>query len=158
MNNVTAKDFVDTWTSQLNEFYDRIVAFASPRGWSSIKSNTDITEDPFHLGASIAYDAPVLTLKRADPQGNEQRITFEPRHRFIMGAAGRIDVYSYPQFREAMFLRIADTSNAETLTWDQAEERVANAPWKAFSQGRLPLRVDLADGDSVREFFEDLVA
>jgi hypothetical protein len=155
----TARSSVDNWTGQLNDLFDRIANSASLSGWSSTRDRTEIREDPFSLGAPIMYEAPVLTLRRPDPQsGAEDRITFEPRHRYAIGAAGRIDVYSYPRLRDAMLLRILDTGNAENLTWEEAGDQVADAPWRAFSLERLPLSVDLANDHSLAAFLEDMVA
>lgn len=159
MSTTTAQNYVDNWCSQLRAFFDDIATIARPRGWNAAYTSTAITEDPFGIGARTNYDAPVLNLKRSGPgNGEGQQITFEPRHRITLGSAGRIDVYSYPQLREAMLLRVPDTNGADNLTWDDAEKLVAIAPWKAFSQERLPLSVNLSDKDSVRTFLEDLVA
>lgn len=156
---VTAQQAVNNWTYQLDRLFRSIEERARPAGWTSDRGTTAAQEDPFGLGASLAYEAPVLKLRRPDPQsGSEQRITFEPRHRFTIGAAGRIDVYSYPRFREAMLLRTPDIRGADNLTWEEAEERVADAPWRAFSPERLPLSVDLEDDSSLRQFLDDLVA
>ncbi len=118
-----------------------------------------IQEEAFGLGVPIQYEAPMLILKRPDDQsGDEQKVTFEPRHRFTFGAAGRIDVYSYPAFREAMLLRTPTIANPEKMTWEEVEALVATAPWKALSTERLPLKVDLTDERSIVAFLNDLVA
>src|SRR5947209_8188463 len=154
----TAKDLVNRWVEQLNEFFSGIREAAKAGRWDSTIEATTLQEDPFGLGMRLEYEAPVLVLKRPAPQTHEeQRITFEPRHRWAVGAAGRIDVYSYPRFREAMLLRLPDLTNAEALTWEEAEERVARAPWKAFSPERLPLDADLADRSRLLTFLESLV-
>src|SRR5438552_11559334 len=107
MGMVTAKGSVDNWLDQLTGFFNEIESAAKSGGWAASRSAKELEEDPFHLGARLSYEAPVLTLKRPDPQsGGEQKITFEPRFRYTIGAAGRIDVYSYPAFREAMLLRV----------------------------------------------------
>lgn len=154
---VTAKDLVDHWLDQLDAFFQYVEATAIPNGWNISRGTTEISEDPFGLGASIPYTAPVLTLRRLQ-NGSEQRITFEPRHRMTFGAAGRIDVYSYPTLREAMLLRTPNTVGAASLTLEEAENLVANAPWRAFSLERLPLSVEMADPNSLSQFLEDLVA
>src|SRR5438128_9444769 len=101
----TAKDAVDHWVSQLHQLFRAVEATANSAGWGATMSSTDIREDPFGLGAPLEYEAPVLVLKRPDPRtGDEQRITFEPRQRYAPGAAGRIDIYSYPRLREALLL------------------------------------------------------
>jgi hypothetical protein len=154
----TARDAVDNWVGQLNELFRRVQDVAATGGWYPTEESIDIRENPFGFGAPFTYQAPVLVLKRPDPQTkDEQRITFEPRHRFTLGAAGRIDVYSYPSFREAMLLRVPDTAGAENLTWDEAEERVARAPWKAFTPERLPLDADVEDAGSLLAFLDNLV-
>jgi len=159
MSTFTAQDIVDTWRTQLREFFDHIKDIAEGDGWNGIYESTDIAEDPFGIGARIAYTVPVLILER--PVGKEQasqQITFEPRHRNALGSAGRIDVYSYPAMHEAMLLRIPNTDSANDLTQETAEKLIAETPWTAFSQERMPLRADLSSDEGVRTFLEDLVA
>jgi hypothetical protein len=154
----TARDAVDQWVHQLNEFFHAIMAGARAAGWDATTTAVRIREDPFGLGAPLDYEAPVLVLKRSDPATcEEQRITFEPRQRFTREAAGRIDVYSFPRLREAMLLRLPDTSGADDLTREEVEARVAVAPWKAFSPERLPLDADLEDRDRLVAFLRNLV-
>lgn len=154
----TAKDAVDHWVTQLHQLFDAVARNSKSAGWVATTSSTDIREDPFGLGAPLEYDAPVLILKRLDRRtGEEQRITFEPRQRYMLGAAGRIDVYSYPGLREAMLLRIPDATGAADLTWEETENRVARAPWKAFSPERLPLAADISRRASLAAFLNDLV-
>jgi hypothetical protein len=154
----TARGAVDRWVEQLRAFFESVKSAAGTAGWSAATEVIGIREDPFHLGARLEYEAPVLVLKRPDPRtAEEQRITFEPRNRYTIGAAGRIDVYSYPNFREAMLLRLPDTTGAENLTWEEAEERVATALWKAFSTERLPLAYQLDSPEGVVAFLEDMV-
>jgi len=158
MSKLTVKDSIEHWKTQVLHFFDHIAAAARQDGWSETLSDTDVQEDPYALGASISYRAPVLVLRRSGPQGTEQRVTFEPRHRFTLGAAGRIDVYSSPAIRDAMLLRTANTENAENLTFDEVEERVAEAPWRAFSVERMPLAVDFNSDSSIVQFLQDLAA
>lgn len=158
MNRLTVKDSIIKWTTQLKQFLDRVAVVAKADGWSESFSETPRSEQPPGLGANIDYNAPILVLTRASANGEELRVTFEPRYRFTIGAAGRIDIYSYPAFREAMLLRTPNTNGAETLTWDEAEERVTEAPWKAFSTERLPLQVDFASDLSIQGFLKDLVS
>jgi hypothetical protein len=154
----TARETIERWVAQLDELFRSLSEKATAHGWSAVTESTDIKEDPFGLGAPFQYVAPVLVLKRPAPgSDHEQRITFEPRHRYTMGAAGRIDVYAYPSLREALLLRIPDTSGAADLTREEAEERVSRAPWKAFSPERLPLDADLADTGRFLRFLDDLV-
>jgi hypothetical protein len=158
MNSLTVRGSIQNWTSQLKEFLERISEIAAADGWSVSFTDAERNEQPAGLGATITYTAPVLVLTRASDEGHEIRITFEPRHRFTIGAAGRIDVYSYPSFREAMLLRVPDMRGAENLTWDEAEERVTAAPWKAFSSERMPLDVDLQSSSSIQIFLRAFVA
>jgi hypothetical protein len=159
MSTFTAQDIVDTWRTQLREFFDHIKDIAEGDGWNGFYESTDITEDPFGIGARIAYTAPVLILERlVGKEQVSQRITFEPRHRNALGSAGRIDVYSYPDMREAMLLRVPITNGAQGLTQEDAEKLVAETPWTAFSQERMPLRADLSNDEGVRTFLNDLVA
>jgi hypothetical protein len=155
----TAKDVVARWVTQLNQLFSRVEKAAKAGDWDAVTTGRiTIEEDPFGLGMRLAYDAPVLVLKRPDPKTHEeQRITFEPRHRWTMGSAGRIDVYSYPRLRDVMLLRLPDLTDADALTWEQAEERVAATPWKVYSQDRLPLDADLADDSRLLAFLESLV-
>jgi hypothetical protein len=153
----TARDAFDSWTAQLGALFRRIEDAAPPAGWTASRDRVEIQEDPFGLGASVPYEAPVLVLRRKR-NGAEQRVTFEPRRRFAVGAAGRIDVYSHPALREAMLLRIPNPADAAGLTWEEADALAADTPWKAFSEERLPLSVDLADNRSLLGFLDDMVA
>lgn len=153
----TRQDVIDRWRAQLRELLSEVERAAAMGGWTGTWGTTEIREDPFGLGAALEYLAPVLVLRRPHPQtGEEQRITFEPRHRYTMGAAGRIDVYSFPGLREALLLRVPDVAGAESLTWDEAEERVSKAPWKIFSPDRLPLNFDLSSPASLCAFLDAL--
>ena len=159
MSTFTAQDIVDTWRTQLRKFFDHIKDIAESDGWNGSYSSTDITEDPFGIGARIACEAPVLLLER--PFGKEkisQQITFEPRHRNSLGSAGRIDVYSYPEMREAMLLRVPNANGTQGLTQEATEKLVAETPWAAFSQERMPLHANLSSDEGIRTFLEDLVA
>ncbi len=159
MSIFTAQDMVDTWRLQLQEFFDHIKDMAQATGWNGFYNRIDITEDPFGIGARISYQAPVLILERPFGEKNvSQQITFEPRHRNTLGSAGRIDVYSYPEMREAMLLRVPNIDGAKDLTQETAEKLIAETPWTAFSQERMPLRADLSSDEGVRAFLEDLVA
>ncbi len=158
LNKLTAKDALDRWVANLRDLFDRIAAVAEQAGWSRADRIADAKEDPFSLGASIAYGVPVMVLTRPGCDGaDEQSVTFEPRHRFTIGAAGRIDVYSSPALGEAMLLRIPNTNGVEDLTWEEAEERVEKAPWCAYSQERHPLDYNLDDDDSLLALLEELV-
>ena len=100
-----------------------------------------------------------VELERGAPGSTvSQQITFEPRHRNTIGSAGRIDVYSYPEMHEAMLLRAPNIDGADGLTQEGAERLVGETPWTAYSQERMPLRVDLSSDEGVSRFFEDLVA
>jgi len=159
MSTLTAQGIVDTWRTQLQIYFDHIKDIASSGGWNGFYSSTDITEDPFCIGADITYSAPVLILERPFGENNlSQQITFEPRHRNTIGSAGRIDVYSYPYMREALLLRVLKPLNAANLTMEQADQLVAITPWCAYSQERMPLKADLTTDDGVLSFLEDLVA
>jgi hypothetical protein len=158
MSTLTAQNIVDSWRTQLKDYFDHVKDIASGSGWSGTYSSTDITEDPFGIGARLTYAAPVLILERSKHDIDEsQRITFEPRHRNTIGSAGRIDVYSYPAMNEAMLLRIPDTKGTNVLTQEAAEQLVADTPWTAFSQERMPLYADLSSDQGMRRFLEDLV-
>ncbi len=154
---ITAQDSIKRWTDQISEYFKAIAGVAKVSGWTATYSSKDIKEDPFSLGASVSYVAPVLVLKRlhGNPEA-EQRVTFEPVHRFTIGSAGRIDVYAHPSLREAMLLRSPNLKDSETLTWDEAEERVAHAPWVLYSADRIPLRIDISVADNLNLFLEDL--
>lgn len=156
---ITAQDSIKRWTDQLKAFFDGISATATESGWTATYSAKDIKEDPFSLGASVSYVAPVLVLKRlrGNPEA-EQRVTFEPVHRFTIGAAGRVDVYAHPTLREAMLLRSPDLKDSENLTWEEAEARVAHAPWALYSADRIPLRIDISAPNDLKSFLEDLTA
>ena len=156
---ITAQDSIKRWADQLKAFFDRIAATAAESGWAATYSSKDIKEDPFSLGASVSYVAPVLVLKRlrGNPEA-EQRVTFEPVHRFTILAAGRVDVYAHPTLREAMLLRTPDLTNSENLTWEEAEERVAHAPWSLYSSDRIPLKSDILVPNDLKSFLEDLTA
>jgi hypothetical protein len=154
----TARYAVERWVSQLEELFHTFSLAAAAGRWSATQSEIERREDPFWLGASLTYKAPLLILKRADPvTGEEQRVTFEPRHRFALGTPGRIDVYSFPRLREAMLFRVVDAANAADLTWEQAEALVAQTPWKAYSSDRLPLEADLSTPAGLLAFLESLV-
>jgi hypothetical protein len=156
MANLTVQDSISNWTGQLNALLNWVSSTAESGGWHASFSERAVQEEPTGTGTSLTYAVPVLELSRVDPQGNPQRVTFEPRHRFTILATGRIDVYSYPALREAMLLRILNVDNPETLTWEAIEGLVAHAPWAAFSMDRLPLSVDLGSEESVRKFLSDL--
>ncbi|HEY3284961.1 MAG TPA: hypothetical protein VGN26_22030 [Armatimonadota bacterium] len=162
MDTLTAKGSLDHWTHQLDELFNRFSTASEDGGWSADRGKTEILEEPYGLGVPLSYEAPVLVLRRPSPRDrSEQRITFEPQARFVIGAAGRVDVYSYPQFREVMLLRVVDRGSippAEEMTPEAAEILAASAPWKAFSQERLPLQMDLSDDAGFLAFLEDLVA
>ncbi len=154
-----SQDIVDTWRTQLREFFDHVKDIAEGDGWHGFYESTDITEDLFGIGARIAYKAPVLILGR--PFGKEnisQQTTFEPRHQNALGSAGRIDVYSYPEMREAMLLRVPNTNGAQGLTQEATEKLVAETPWTAFSQERMRLNADLSNDEGVRASLTELVA
>ena len=158
MSTLTVQTFVDNWCTQLKALFNDLAGVAAESNWTTSFTTIAVSEDPFGIGGQFEYEAPVLVLKRVQTDGYEQNITFEPRHRYTLGAAGRIAVYSYPKLREAMLLRIPETKDTRNLTLDETEDLVGTAPWKAFSTERIPLKVDVAEGDSFRSFLEDLVA
>jgi hypothetical protein len=159
MSTMTAQDIVETWRRQLKDFFDNVLEVARESGWNGWYNSTEITEDPFGIGARVTYEAPVLQLERPEPETMfSQQITFEPRHRNTIGSAGRIDVYSYPEMHEAMLLRVPDTTGANAMTQEAAEQLVEKTPWTAFSTERMPLNADLTNDEGVSRFLADLVA
>jgi hypothetical protein len=158
MNKLTVKDSISNWTAQVQEFLEQIAKAAREDGWHSAFSATEVREEPTGLGATLGYTVPVLELTRLNVANGEERITFEPRHRFTVGATGRIDVYSHPALRDAMLLRVLKVEHPEDRTWEELEKLVGKAPWRAFSTERLPLDVDFSSEPSIQHFFSDLVA
>jgi hypothetical protein len=132
---------------------------AKPGGWFASFPTKEVTEEPLGIGAPLTVTISMLILDRPCLNGGyAQKITFEPIHRYVVGAAGRIDVYSYPAMREAILLRRVAVNGIGNLTIDEAENLVAKAPWRAYSSENLPLKVDLTDQSSVIEFLNDLVS
>ena len=158
MNKLTMKDSIGNWTRQVHTFLEGISTAAKEDDWHTTFSECNVSEEPSGVGASLTYTIPVLELSRALSNGSAQRITFEPRYRFAIGATGRIDVYSHPASREAMLLRSSNVEDPESQTWEELEALIGKAPWRAFSTERLPLDVDFNSKPSVRRFLSDLVA
>jgi len=158
VNKLTVSDSLTNWKDQVQSFLASVAGEALQDGWHATYSQTDVREEPVGIGATLSYTVPVLELSRIGPAGTEQRITLEPRHRFTIGATGRIDVYSHPALRDAMLLRRSLMENPEGLTWEEIETEIGHGQWKAYSTERLPLNVDLTDGASIRQFLADLVS
>lgn len=156
---VTAKDTISNWKNQLNDLFREISLNSRSGQWSAHLSEKSIREEPFGLGSPISYHAPILTLTRPGETENlSQRITFEPKHRYTIGSAGRIDIYSYPALRELMLLRIVAHDPVEEVTVEEAEELVRDAPWRLYTDTRIPLADDINDPEDLVVLLDALVS
>lgn len=159
MSHVTVRSVIDQWCDDLSSLFKRVTNVASRDKWIASKGEIELSEEPFGLGASVSYKAPLLLLEKTDGQTKQPlRLTFEPRYRFTLLSAGRVDIYSHPSLKEVLLLRIADTNGAEELTMDEAQERASRAPWKLFSAERLPIAYDFQDDEELIEFLNSIAA
>ncbi len=155
---MTVQLSIDRWIEQLEGLFKQIETNAKATNWHASYGSKEIKEDPNGIGA-ISYNAPVLELKRiGEVTKKEERVIFEPYHRFTALAAGRIDVISYPALRELMLLRTPKIENANELTYEQIEDEVAKAPWVFYTTERIPLRVGPLDAEEFNRLLDDLTS
>jgi len=86
------------WISQVDDLINDIKSWSETENWLVDKREKTLNEE--HLGS---YSVPELTIKT--PQGN---IIVEPVGRNIVGAEGRVDVYTFPSFNRMLLVAYKD--------------------------------------------------
>lgn len=84
----------NAWVQAVDDVLSEVEAWCEAEGWPTHRESKWIDED--RLGQ---YTIPVLLI---DTPGG--RLHLDPLARFIVGADGRIDVYSFPQYHTAILL------------------------------------------------------
>ncbi len=86
------------WLDQVEELFRDVRAWAEGNGWR-------VTEEPVSVRKEVLgeYRAPRLAV-----QAPGALIYVEPVGREIIGAEGRVDLYSYPALTRIMLLRRRD--------------------------------------------------
>jgi hypothetical protein len=82
------------WQRLVRSLADDVRAWAEERQWRVSEKRLNLTEE--RLGS---YDVPSLVI-----QVPQQPIFLEPVARVVMGAQGRVDLYSYPSMDRVMLL------------------------------------------------------
>ena len=86
------------WLDTIEGLVKQVEAWSAELGWETARGQTRLVED--RLGQ---YTAPSLRISA--PFGS---LILEPHLRFVYGASGRVDLYSYPSLDRVMLLRMPD--------------------------------------------------
>jgi hypothetical protein len=81
------------WQNLVTSLAGDVRAWSEARGWRVDEKPLTLVEE--HLGS---YDVPFLVIQLRQP------VFLEPVARFVMGAHGRVDLYSYPSMDRVMLL------------------------------------------------------
>jgi hypothetical protein len=94
----------EAWKSQVRELCDEVKKWAKEKGWSVHEDIKQISED--HVGS---YEVPVLVLQ--SPQG---RVHIDPIGCEIVGASGRVDIFTWPALNRMLLVRGDDRWEVRT--------------------------------------------
>jgi hypothetical protein len=87
--------YLQEWTQRLNDLYKDIRSWSQEEKWSVSESHKEITEQI--IGSP--YSAVVLEINT-----KYGTIIMEPIARFVLLAAGRVDIYAYPSMNRVKLL------------------------------------------------------
>jgi len=88
------QNVASSWQALVRSLADDVSAWSKAQGWGISEKLHKVTEEG--LGA---YDVPFLVI-----QLPQQLLFLEPVARLVMGAQGRVDLYSYPSMDRVMLL------------------------------------------------------
>lgn len=88
----------EAWIKQVQELCDEVKKWAKAKSWSVHEDFKKISED--HIGS---YEVPCLIL--LSPQG---RVHIDPIGCEIVGAAGRVDIFTWPALNRMLLVRTGD--------------------------------------------------
>ena len=86
----------DEWIQTVDVVLSHVEGWCQAEGWLVHRETKDIEEDRlghYHIGV-LLIDTPA------------GRLHLDPISRFIVGAEGRIDVYSFPHYQTAILIRV----------------------------------------------------
>ena len=86
-------DLLHQWQTLVNNLASEVRAWSETRGWPVEEKVLTLTEEQFG-----SYGVPLLVVQLPRP------VFLEPVARFVMGAHGRADLYSYPSMDRVMLL------------------------------------------------------
>lgn len=101
------------WVRLINDLCRTIKRWADNQGWSVSEEQKTIEEE--HMGR---YTVPSLTI-----QTPSARIYIDPVGRNIIGAEGRVDIFSFPTLNRMLLVRISGKWRLKTesrIDWPKA--------------------------------------
>jgi hypothetical protein len=98
---VNRNEVLSNWQGLLDKLAREVRIWSEARGWKVDQKTLTLEEE--HLGT---YDVPFLVIQHQDPQ---RPVFLEPVARYVMGAAGRVDLFSYPSMDRVMLLYDGNT-------------------------------------------------
>ncbi len=102
----------EAWVTQVQELCEEVKKWAEEKSWSVHEDVKQINED--HIGS---YQAPCLILQ--SPQG---RVHIDPIGCEIVGAAGRVDIFTWPALNRMLLVRTGDRWEIRTdarVAWEK---------------------------------------
>lgn len=106
----------EVWLSLVDKLLSQIEKWAGQRDWQIRREEKTITEEL--IGT---YSVPVLQIKL--PAGV---LYVEPMARYVIGAGGRVDLYSWPTLQRLLLIRRDDAWTLKTdslIDWPQTWTR-----------------------------------
>lgn len=107
---------LEIWLSLVDKLLSQIEKWAGQREWQTRREDKSITE-----GIIGTYSIPVLQIKL--PAGV---FYVEPMARYVIGAEGRVDLYSWPTLQRLLLIRRDDKWVLKTdslIDWPQTWTR-----------------------------------
>lgn len=101
------------WIKQVQELCAEVKQWAEEEKWAVKETNKQISED--HIGS---YEVPALVI-----QSTQGRIHIDPIGCNIVGAEGRVDIFTFPAMNRMLLVRIGDAWELETdsrVTWPKS--------------------------------------
>jgi len=87
-------EVVREWQALVAQLTSQVRAWSEARGWRVDEKTLTLTEE--QLGT---YEVPMLIMELA-----QRQVLLEPIARRVIGAQGRVDLYSYPSMDRVMLL------------------------------------------------------
>jgi hypothetical protein len=106
----------DEWVTAVDRFMTEVEGWARKQEWATLRDPKTIDED--RIGA---YTVPRLLIHAIFG-----RFLFDPVCRFVVGAAGLIDLSVMPSFDSVM---IARSEEGQWFLHDERKGRVKRKPW-----------------------------
>jgi hypothetical protein len=106
----------EVWLSLVDKLLSQIEEWAGQRKWQTRREDKTLTEEI--IGT---YSVPVLQIKL--PAGV---LYVDPVARYVIGAEGRVDLYSWPTLQRLLLIRRADKWVLKTdslIDWPQTWSR-----------------------------------